>query len=67
MTGGFGVKGLESPYPPGIPVGVVTSVGPQEVDVNRTVQVTPYVNPRTLSYLTVLIPRSPEAIARAKG
>jgi len=67
VTGGFGVKGLQSPYPPGVPVGVVTSVGPQEVDVDRTVQVTPYVDPRTLSYMTVLIPRSPEAIARAKG
>jgi rod shape-determining protein MreC len=67
VTGGFGVKGLESPYPPGLPVGVVTSVGTQEVDVDRTVQVTPYVDPRTLSYLSVLVPRSPEAIARARG
>ncbi len=48
VTGGFGVKGLLSPYPPGIPVGVVTSVGTQEVDVDRTVQVTPYVDPRSL-------------------
>jgi rod shape-determining protein MreC len=67
VTGGFGVKGLQSPYPPGLPVGVVTSVGAQEVDVDRSVQVTPYVDPRTLSYMTVLVPRSPEAIARAKG
>ena len=67
VTGGFGVKGLQSPYPPGIPVGAVTSVGTQEVDVNRTVQVTPYVDPRELSYLSVLVPRSPEAIARARG
>jgi rod shape-determining protein MreC len=67
VTGGFGVKGLRSPYPPGIPVGAVTSVGTREVDVDRTVQVTPYVDPRSLSYLSVLVPRSPEAIARAKG
>jgi rod shape-determining protein MreC len=67
VTGGFGVKGLLSPYPPGIPVGVVTSVGTQEVDVDRTVQVTPYVDPRTLDYLSVLVPRSSEAIARARG
>jgi rod shape-determining protein MreC len=67
VTGGFGVKGLQSPYPPGIPVGAVTSVGTQEVDVDRTVQVTPYVDPRELSYLSVLVPRSPEAIARARG
>ena len=44
VTGGFGVKGLRSPYPPGIPVGAVTSVGTREVDVDRTVQVTPYVD-----------------------
>ena len=49
VTGGFGVKGLRSPYPPGIPVGAVTSVGTREVDVDRTVQVTPYVDPRARS------------------
>ena len=48
-------------------MGAVTSVGTQEVDVDRTVQVTPYVDPRALSYLSVLVPRSPEAIARARG
>ncbi len=67
VTGGFGVRGLQSPYPPGLPVGVVTSVGTQEVNVDRTVQVTPYVDPRALSYLSVLVPQSPEAIARARG
>jgi cell shape-determining protein MreC len=48
-------------------VGAVTSVSTQEVDVDRTVQVTPYADPRSLSYLSVLVPRSPEAIARARG
>ena len=67
VTGSFGVKNLLSPYPPGIPVGVVTSVSTQEVDVDRTVQVTPYVDPRQLQYLSVLVPQSPEAIARARG
>lgn len=67
VTGGFGVRGLQSPYPAGIPVGAVTSVGAQEVDVERTVQVTPYADPRELSYLSVLAPRSDEAIARARG
>lgn len=67
VTGGFGVKGLQGPYPPGIPIGAVTSVGTQEVDVDRTVQVTPYVDPRQLSYMTVLVPRSTDAIARARG
>jgi len=67
VTGSFSVKGLPSPYPPGIPVGLVTSVGAKEVDVERTVQVTPFVDARTLSYLAVLVPRSREAIARAAG
>lgn len=67
VTGSFGVRGLLSPYPPGLPVGVVTSVGTQEVDVDRTVQVTPFVDPRTLENLSVLVPRSAEAIARARG
>lgn len=67
VTGGFSVRGLLSPYPPGIPVGLVTSVGDKEVDVERTVQVTPFVDPRTLTYLVVLAPRSQEAIARAAG
>jgi rod shape-determining protein MreC len=67
VTGSFGVRGLPSPYPPGLPVGVVTSVGTQEVDVDRTVQVTPFVDPRTLDHLSVLVPRSAEAIARARG
>ena len=67
VTGSFGVRGLLSPYPPGLPVGVVTSVGTQEVDVDRTVQVTPFVDPRTLDHLSVLVPRSADAIARARG
>jgi rod shape-determining protein MreC len=67
VTGGFGVKSLPPPYPPGLPVGQVTSVGRKEVDVQLTVQVTPYVDPRPLHYLVVLTPRSPEALRRARG
>ena len=58
---------LPSIYPRGIPIGLVTSVGSQEVDVQQTVQVTPYVDPRKLSYLMVLTPQSPEAKRRAAG
>jgi len=67
VTGGYALRGLQSPYPPGIPVGLVTSVGRQEVDVERAVQVTPYADPRDLSYLVVLVPTSPQAKARAAG
>lgn len=67
VTAGWASKGLRSIYPPGIPIGQVTSVGGQEVDVQQTVQVTPYVDPRKSTYLTVLAPVSPEARARAAG
>ncbi len=66
-TGGFMVKGLPSLYPPGIPIGRVSSAGSQEVDVQQTVQVTPYVDPRNLPFLTVLTPQSREAKLRAAG
>lgn len=69
VTAGFGSlnKGLLSIYPPGIPIGRVSSVGRQEVDVQQTVQVTPEVDPRERSYLTVLTPQSVEARRRAAG
>jgi len=58
---------LPSPYPRGIPVGVVTGVGRQEVDVQQTVQVTPYVTPRELAYVVVLAPETERARRRAEG
>ena len=67
VTAGWASRGLRSIYPPGIPIGQVTSFGGQEVDVQQTVQVTPYIDPRKSSYLTVLTPVSPEARARAAG
>ena len=45
----------------------MTSVGSQEVDVQQTVQVTPFVDPRKLSYLVVLAPVSKKAKTRAAG
>jgi rod shape-determining protein MreC len=67
VTRGFAGGGLPSIYPPGLPIGQVTSVGRQEVDVSFTVQVTPYVDPRQLAYLAVLVPESAEAKRRAAG
>jgi rod shape-determining protein MreC len=67
VTASFAVQGLRSLYPPGIPIGQVTSVGRQEVDVEYTVQVTPFADPRRLSYLAVLVPVSPQAKQRASG
>ena len=67
VTSGFQVKNLLSVYPPGIPVGAVTSFGSQEVDVQQTVQVTPFIDPRKLTYLVVLVPESTKAKERAAG
>lgn len=67
VTRGFASRTLPSIYPPGLPIGQITSVGRQEVDVSFTVQVTPYVDARQLSYLAVLVPESPEARRRAEG
>ncbi len=66
VTASFMVRGLRSLYPRGIPIGRVSSQGSQEVDVQQTIQVTP-LDPRKLSYLTVLTPQSPDAKRRAGG
>lgn len=65
--GGSLSRDLPSLYPPGIPIGRVSSRGAQEVDVQQTVQVTPYLDPRELSYMTVLVPESREARLRASS
>jgi rod shape-determining protein MreC len=67
VTSGSYKVNLPSIYPPGIPVGQVTSVGKQEVDVQQTVQVTPYADPSDSQYLTVLTPQSAKARQRAAG
>jgi rod shape-determining protein MreC len=67
VTAGFNAPALPSVYPYGIPVGQVTSVGGTEVDVERTVQVTPYADPRSLPQMVVLTPQSPQAKRRAEG
>lgn len=67
LTAGFAGMGLPSIYPRGIPIGRVTGVGLREVDVQQTVQVTPFVDPRSLRYVVVLAPTSNEAKRRAVG
>ena len=41
-----------------IPIGRVTSVGQNEVDLYKHVQLQPFVNFKTLSSLVVLIPKN---------
>jgi len=57
MTAGWKSGSLSSIYPPGIAIGQVTSVGQNEVDLYKHVQVQPFVNFKTLSSLVVLIPK----------
>jgi rod shape-determining protein MreC len=58
VTAGWKSAGLSSIYPPRIPIGRVTSVGQNEVDLYKHVQVQPFVNFKTLSSLVVLIPKN---------
>ncbi|MGI9539296.1 MAG: rod shape-determining protein MreC [Miltoncostaeaceae bacterium] len=67
VTGGFSGLNLPSLYPPDIPIGQVTGVSRAEVNVQYTVQVTPFVDPRSLRYMVVLAPTSDRAKRRATG
>ncbi len=67
VTAGFSGIGLPSVYPPGLPVGQVSGVGREEVTVQQTVQVTPFVDPRTARFMVVLAPTSDRARRRAVG
>jgi rod shape-determining protein MreC len=57
VTAGWKAGDLSSIYPPGIPIGQVTSVGQNEVDLYKHVQLQPFTNFSTLSSVLVLIPK----------
>jgi rod shape-determining protein MreC len=67
VTAGTGTFTLPSPYPPGIRIGTVSSVGTArgEPGESQTVQVTPFVDPLQLSTFAVFVPVSPAAKRRA--
>lgn len=65
VTLGAGTDRLMSPYPPGIAIGYVSSVGSAEPGATQSVQVTPYADPTTLETLVVFVPRSSAAKRRA--
>jgi rod shape-determining protein MreC len=67
MTSGFSSMSLPSVYPRGLAIGVVSSVGSQDVDAEKTVQLDPLVDPREQHYLVVLSPVSEDAKRRARG
>jgi rod shape-determining protein MreC len=57
ITAGWRTGRLESLYPRGIPIGTVKSVGQQDVDLYKRIQITPLVNFDSLSDVIVLIPK----------
>ena len=58
ITAGWRSGKLESLYPRGIPVGTVNSVGQQDVDLYKRIQVTPLVNFDSLAEVIVLVPKT---------
>jgi rod shape-determining protein MreC len=54
-TAGWSVGDLRSLYPKGIPIGKVTSVGLQDIDLYQRIQVEPFVNFDSLSEVVVLV------------
>ena len=57
VTAGWREGDLESLYPAGIPIGTVTSVGLQDIDLYQRIQVEPFVNFDALSEVVILVPR----------
>lgn len=55
VTAGWTTRKLESLYPRGIAIGTVESVGQQDVDLYKRVQVTPFVDFDSLSEVIVLV------------
>jgi len=59
ITAGWQSGKLESLYPRGIPIGTVESVGQQDVDLYKRIQIVPLVNFDSLSDVVVLVPLTP--------
>ena len=65
VTLGAGTNNFPSPYPPGLAIGFVSSVGRAEAGGVQTVQVTPFGDPNALETVVVFTPRSADAKRRA--
>ena len=61
VTAGYRHAPLQSPYPPGLPIGTVSSVGGQEPGDTQTVQVKPVPQPLRAVAVHRLRPVSAEA------
>lgn len=58
ITAGWHTPGLSSIYPRGIPVGFVSSVNQTDIDPNKQIEVTPFVDFGGLRYMFVLVKTS---------
>jgi rod shape-determining protein MreC len=58
ITAGWRSGKLESLYPRGIPIGTVKSVGQQDVDLYKRIQVAPLVDFDSLASVIVLVPKN---------
>ena len=50
---------LPSIYPRGLPIGTVTSVGQNDIDIYKQIQVQPYVDFSSLESVVVLVSKKP--------
>jgi rod shape-determining protein MreC len=57
ITAGWRSGDLESLYPRGIPIGTVESVGQQDVDLYKRIQIAPLVDFDSLAEVVVLVPK----------
>ena len=67
VTAGWRAQRLESLYPPGIPIGTVKSVGQQDVDLFKRIQVAPLVDFDSLAEVIVLREKPEARKARTRG
>jgi rod shape-determining protein MreC len=67
ITSGWTTERFESLYPHGIPIGTVESVGQQDVDLYKRIQITPLVDFDSLSLVTVLVAKPSQEPPRATG
>ena len=65
ITSGWRTQEFESLYPHGIPIGTVESVGQQDVDLYKRIQITPLVDFDSLSTVIVLVEKPSQEQPRA--
>jgi rod shape-determining protein MreC len=67
VTAGWQSQRLESLYPPGIPIGKVKSVGQQDVDLYKRIQIAPLVDFDSLAEVIVLREKANATRGKTKG